>query len=375
MAIAPKQLPFAPRPIPTEWFSSWLLRVAAANLVSLRELLAGWEARYGRMLTDAPIDYSLPQAAIVALSRFCRVAPDDMRALDLRQRVPYLNPARLLRFQNADLLCPRYSLHRVRYALCPLWIAEQQEIHVRWDWSIAGLIGCAVHRTPLLDGGPVCREPDPLTLANSQRSPNSLCRSCGTDLSLGTHDSTTVPGESDIHAGEDAYRAALSGVAPGLLGKATDRAFRQFVEDMLPVLTHCLNFHSAGPPPGAMPFSRQDIQQIVAALILNAVPSPDQSKRNKRYARGLHLWATLLKVIPPHRGPAIQQSSLRWPIALRRRFVSALHHRTQKRWPYTPYRAAKDLDRRIERSEIAAVYGLRPPVQGRFKTSPPVTRL
>jgi len=65
MAIAPKQLPFAPRPIPTELFSSWLLRVAAANL-ALRELLAGLEARYGRMLTDAPIDYSLPQAAIVA---------------------------------------------------------------------------------------------------------------------------------------------------------------------------------------------------------------------------------------------------------------------------------------------------------------------
>ena len=86
------------------------------------------------MLTDAPIDYSLPQAAIVALSRFCRVAPDDIRALDLRQRVPYLNPARLLRFQNADLLCPRYSLHRVRYALCPWCIAEQQEIHVPWDW-------------------------------------------------------------------------------------------------------------------------------------------------------------------------------------------------------------------------------------------------
>src|SRR6516165_3822000 len=140
MAIAPKQLPFAPRPIPTEWFSSWLLRVAAANLVSLRELLAGWEARYGRMLTDAPIDYSLPQAAIVALSRFCRVAPDDMRALDLRQRVPYLNPALLLRFQNADRLCPRYSWHRVGYALCPLYCRAARNsralgLEHRWsDW-------------------------------------------------------------------------------------------------------------------------------------------------------------------------------------------------------------------------------------------------
>ena len=42
-----------------------------------------------------------------------------------------------------------------------------------------------------------------------------------------------MEGESEMQAVEDAYRAALSGVAPDLLGKTTDRAFRQLVEDLL----------------------------------------------------------------------------------------------------------------------------------------------
>jgi hypothetical protein len=45
---APAQLPLAPRPVSTELLSSWLLRVAAANLTTLRELLAGFEAQLSR---------------------------------------------------------------------------------------------------------------------------------------------------------------------------------------------------------------------------------------------------------------------------------------------------------------------------------------
>ena len=49
-----------------------------------------------------------------------------------------------------------------------------------------------------------------------------------------------MEGESEMQAVEDAYRAALSGVAPDLLGKTTDRAFRQFVEDLLRLWTGSL---------------------------------------------------------------------------------------------------------------------------------------
>lgn len=164
MVVAPAKLPFAPRPYSTELLSSWLLRVAAANLVSLRELLPGFEGRYGTVLTNVPIDYAIPDAAVAALSQFCRVPPETIEALDLRRRVPHLNSALLLRYhQNPSLFwCPRCSLRRVRYAFCPRCLASQRVMHVRWDWCVACLIRCAVHRGPLLDDCPACGEPDPL---------------------------------------------------------------------------------------------------------------------------------------------------------------------------------------------------------------------
>jgi hypothetical protein len=66
--VAPAELPFAPRPYSDELLSSWLLRVAAANLVSLHELLGGFEDHYGPVLTNTPIDYDVLDAAVTALS-------------------------------------------------------------------------------------------------------------------------------------------------------------------------------------------------------------------------------------------------------------------------------------------------------------------
>ena len=77
----------------SELLSSWLLRVAAANLISLRELRDGLESRYGPVLTNVPIDYGVPEAAVMALSKFCRVTPKTIRMLDLRQRVSGLTTA------------------------------------------------------------------------------------------------------------------------------------------------------------------------------------------------------------------------------------------------------------------------------------------
>ena len=145
---------------------------------------------------------------------------------------------------------------------------------------------------------------------------------------------------------------------PALLGKATNRAFRQFVEDMLQLLTRSLNLGSSRPGTSAA-FSRHDILQIITALIENAAPSSDRRVRSKRYSRGLVLWATLLNVLPGFEGSSLEQQSLRWPVSLRRRFVSGLYHRTKKRWPYSPYGAS--FSERIDRSEIAAIYSLRTP--------------
>ena len=359
MAFAPKELPFAPRPIATEVLSSWLLRVAAANHVPLRDLLQGFASRYGPVLTNVPIDYALPEDAITALSSFCRVAQKTIRTLDICQRLPHVKPALLLRFQKADPFCPRHTLHRIRYAFCPRCLTGQRVIHVRWDWSVACLIRCAIHRAPLLDGCPVCGEADPLTFAAGlELIPSPLCRSCGNDLRAAADSPDSIKQENEIQAVEDAYREVLQGIAPRLIHKATDRAFRLFVEDVLSLLTRSLNTSTMSWT-GTVPFSRQDILQIIAALIANAAPGSDACAQRKHYARGLHLWATLLSIIPEHEGQTIEQASVLWPLALRRRFLSALYYRIRKRWPFPPYRAAKHLGRPVERIELASVYGLR----------------
>jgi len=92
----------------------------------------------------------------------------------------------------------------------------------------------------------------------------------------------------------------LLGIAPepALLGKVNGRAFRQFVEDMLQLLTRSLNPDSQGPTTSNVPFSRHDIVQIITALIENAAPTSDRRLRSRRYSRGLILWATLLTAPP-----------------------------------------------------------------------------
>jgi hypothetical protein len=362
LVLAPAELPFAPRPYCDELLSSWLLRVAAANLVSLQELLDGFKDRYGPVLINVPVDYAISDAAVTALAKFCRVAPEKIQALDLRPRAAHLSPVLLLRYPQDPALfsCPRCSLRRVRYAYCRLCLAKQSSIHVRWDWSIACLIRCARHRAPLLDGCPACGEPDPLTFSGFNSRCILLCRSCGNDLTASHNDSQDVQSTSNIQAVEGAYRAMLLGIAPdpALLGNATDRNFRQFVEDMLQLLTRSLNPGSSRPS-SSVASSRRDILQIITALIENAGPSSDRRVRGQRYSRGLILWATLLKILPGYEGSSLEQQSLRWPASLRRRFVSGLYYRTKKRWPYSPYGAS--FSERIDRREIAALYGLRTP--------------
>ena len=163
-------------------------------------------------------------------------------------------------------------------------------------------------------GCPACGEPDPLTFSALQAC--RLCRSCGSDLAGGAAGPTEPPNKGNIQAVQDAYRAALLGIAPDptLLRKATHRSFRLFVEEMLEILTRNLNPCSEPHDLSPVVFPRQDIVQIITQLILNAAPSSDQFVRRKRYARGLVLWATLLKMMSEYEAKAIEQASMRWPL-------------------------------------------------------------
>ena len=85
-ACATAQLPIAPRPVHSELFSSWMLRVASGNCISLRELLEAVEPIYPEALAIRSLDLSIPPLLLRTLSRFCRVPVRTLQALDLRQR-------------------------------------------------------------------------------------------------------------------------------------------------------------------------------------------------------------------------------------------------------------------------------------------------
>lgn len=153
MTIAPAQLPLTPRPIPQELFSSWLLRVAAANCTTLDELLDGFEARYSCLPGLPSLDFGLTPLFLQSISIFCRAPVARIRMLDLSQRLPHLGGALLLRFTGGSVCCPRAKWRRLAYAFCPLCIAEQSIIHIRWEWCFACIARCSsaftVHHSSL----------------------------------------------------------------------------------------------------------------------------------------------------------------------------------------------------------------------------------
>ncbi len=198
----------------------------------------------------------------------------------------------------------------------------------------------SVHGAPLQLGCASCGESDPLTFGPSQSNSQSCC-SCGGGLCQPTSGQTVRRDEQISKVIEDAYRAALLGVAPDVspFGKATDRAFRRFVEDMLQLLVRCSGLGLIPNPllDNAATLPRQPLLDVIADLIANAVPSSNAKLRRLRCSRSLQLWTALMRTLPQFEGQDLEKASQRWPIPLQRRFASALRRRKQERWPYTPY--------------------------------------
>ena len=214
-AIAPARLPLAPRPLPTELFSSWLLRVAGANCVSLDELLHGFHFSYPTAPCPESLDLGLQPSFLQAIARFCRVPIATIQALDLERRLPHLQKALLLRFPFGPECCSRRQAWRLGYAFCPLCIAQQPVVHIRWDWCFACIVRCAVHRTSSLHFGcPGCGEADPLSLGSPHITASELaCQSCGHHLGTRTDPPDDPQSEQGIQKVEEAYRTALLGAS------------------------------------------------------------------------------------------------------------------------------------------------------------------
>jgi hypothetical protein len=349
MLFAPPQLPIAPRPMPAELFSSWLLRVAAANCVPLTELFDALRVNYPEVPMPYPksLDVGLPPSLLHPMSLFCRVPVKRLQALDLAQRLPHLQRALVLNFPRISSRCPRLRNQRLGYAFCPLCLAEQSTTHVPWHWCLAAVTRCSAHRISLVFGCPNCGEFDPLSFEPAPIPTNLDCRSCGNNLADRRTISSTGKNHRDLDTVQEAYRAALLGVDPelGLLGKITARTFRTFVDDMVQILVQHLE-------PQATPkqaktnksvgatLPRPQMLEVIAGLVGNAAPTSDARQRRSRFLRSRNLWFTLLPLIPDHIGKGLEQASRHWPISLRYRLAHAILHRSRKRWPHSPFKGS-----------------------------------
>jgi hypothetical protein len=336
------------------------MRVAAANLVQLADLLEALET-HGQVLTSDLLDASIPEKAVTALSKFCRISPQAVRDMDIRRQAPHLDAVHLMRYEDNSLSQrSRLRLRRVRYAFCPLCLLKERVIHARWDWSVACITVCDIHRSPLLDECPACGETDPLSFSGVDLPSDISCRSCYEILAPGDWPQNELEGGIRL-AVDGAYRASLLGVDPGpeILGKSTAQQFRAFIEVMHQVLRRTLNLLADCRRVVPASFSRHDILHIIALLIENAAPTSDLRLRRQREARSVALWTALFQVIPKRfGGGTLEELSSRWPKALRRRFASAMLHRTRKRWPYSPWGPDHDSGIRFKYMELARVYEL-----------------
>jgi len=112
IAFVPEALSLAPRPIPGELISSWLLRVSFANGLTLAQLIEAIEIRFpGLSLQRAFIDHELSPRARSAIAKFLRVPEDKVKAQELAQRFPMLPP-------GMDLTSNRVGSGRSR-TICP----------------------------------------------------------------------------------------------------------------------------------------------------------------------------------------------------------------------------------------------------------------
>jgi hypothetical protein len=85
-AHAPSELPFVPKPYNNELFSSWMLRIAHANCVSLQELVLGFQCHPDLSIPDS-LEWGFSPAYMKAMAQFSRTPVSKLvpRKSSLRQ--------------------------------------------------------------------------------------------------------------------------------------------------------------------------------------------------------------------------------------------------------------------------------------------------
>jgi hypothetical protein len=343
-ASAPSQLPFTPKPFRNELFSSWMLRVAAANFVSLSELMLGFQFSYPKVPFPYSLDWDFHSQFPPPMARFCRTSEITLRSLDLRTRLPQAGKAFFLSFRPVSDRCTRLRMKRIGYSFCPTCISEQLSVHVCWEWAFPVLFRCHLHNIPLRHGCPICDEDDPLPFGPDGTTAPVLCWSCGASLTGAIPASHRGQVDAASTLIEKLYRDALRGSSfqATLLGDATSSQFHRFVDDIFQLLCW---YPSADPSPGlADPRNRYlsfrtKILATIGALVVNATLGTESNGSTINYREDLALWLPVLSLLSAREAELIETTSELWPALLSRSLNSALDQYERGKPRCSPFRS------------------------------------
>src|SRR4051794_10711827 len=170
-----RHLPVMPHPVPGELVSSWLLRVAAQNCISLGELLQAVKLTYPKAdVPFASLDYDLPSDFRAGLAQLCRTLPNTIRKLEWQNRFPGV-PRQMFLAYSCPSDSTRVAGKRARYEFCLSCLhetsTENSPAVIRAVWSLAPITHCHLHQCPLLSHCPQCQRTDPLRFPTLPRDP------------------------------------------------------------------------------------------------------------------------------------------------------------------------------------------------------------
>ena len=245
--FAPTQLALAPRPLEGELTSSWLYRVAAANLVELEELLSGLLDLHPEVhsSTNICLDYGIAPAWSRALAIWCRLAESRINKLDLSRAFPGRHLNWFVHGNGAPSSGRNSgggSVWWLAFMFCPRCLHQQTKdglpIHRRAEWTLAFLTHCPQHQDePLRHYCLCCHREEPRWIITREGKDEEVqCRHCGTALShwpRGNIDRFSPPLQLTLRL-EFTILRSLSGQAPDpyWIGNVDAETFANLASDL-----------------------------------------------------------------------------------------------------------------------------------------------
>lgn len=158
--LSGKLLPIRPRPLPEELLSSWIMRLARANQITLSAFTTTLFP--DRTIWARDIDKLAPQRILETLAEKTAIPVEHIRQTTLQKYEGVLyrkhNP-----YGNTRWILPlgKVSWKRYGYGLqcCPMCLASDEAPYLRLSWRLSWYTVCPRHGVVLIDACPRCQQP------------------------------------------------------------------------------------------------------------------------------------------------------------------------------------------------------------------------